>query len=354
MSAPSIMTIVGARPQFIKAAALSRVIQSTGQLREYIVHTGQHFDDNMSEIFFRELSIPVPWRHLGIGGGGHGAMTGRMLIGLEELVKSDRPDAILVYGDTNSTLAGAITAAKMQIPLIHVEAGLRSFNRAMPEEINRLIADQLSSLLFCPTEASVTNLRNEGNGAQIETVGDINFDATLFAMQQSRSRSEIVETLELSGKRFALCTLHRAENTDDLDRLNKIVQFIEHQAKELNVILPLHPRTRAVFKANHIVPKGVRVIDPLGYFDIHALMAGCDIVITDSGGMQKEAYFHARPCITLRDETEWVETIQAGWNRLWTEDDWSAPRRTIHDYGDGKAANKIVNHIVDFLGNCRS
>lgn len=345
----TIFTVVGARPQFIKAGAVSRVIAERDGLEERIVHTGQHYDANMSDIFFDELGIPAPARHLGIGGGSHGAMTGKMLEGLEAAMMEDRPDAVLVYGDTNSTLAGALAATKLHIPVIHVEAGLRSFNRRMPEEINRVVADHVSALLLCPTRTGVDNLRTEGLTEGVHLVGDVMHDATIFAIEQSKKVSNLVADLDLAGEDCAVCTLHRAENTDDRDRFARIIAFVEDQARDREVIFPVHPRTRKVMAERGIEPKGVRLIDPVGYFDLNRLLADASLVLTDSGGLQKEAYFHRTPCITLRDETEWVETIEAGWNRLWTQDDWKSPRREIEDYGQGDAGERTVDAIEAYF-----
>ncbi len=344
-----LFTIVGARPQFIKAAAVSRAIAEAGGIDEAIVHTGQHYDANMSDIFFDELGIPAPKRHLGIGGGTHGAMTGKMLEALEAAMMEDKPDAVLVYGDTNSTLAGALAASKLHIPIVHVEAGLRSFNRRMPEEINRVVADHLSTLLLSPTQSGVRNLSTEGITKGVHAVGDVMHDATLSAIEQSKTRSDILERLDLAGQDYAVCTLHRAENTDDPDRFQRVIAFIEAQAADRPVIFPVHPRTRKVMADRGINPQGVVQIDPLGYFDLHRLLADSSLVLTDSGGLQKEAYFHRKPCITLRDETEWTETVEAGWNRLWTMDDWNSPRVDISDYGDGDAGAKTVAVIKDWF-----
>jgi UDP-GlcNAc3NAcA epimerase len=345
-----ILTIVGARPQFIKAAALSRVLAGTADLEERLVHTGQHHDANMSAVFFQELGIADPWLHLGISGGGHGEMTGRMLIALEAAMRGERPAAVLIYGDTNSTLAGALAAAKLNIPIIHVEAGLRSFNRRMPEEINRVLADHVSSLLLCPTRTAVENLRREGLSRGVHAVGDVMYDAMRHATAAARERSGLVGELGLGGGPFALCTLHRAETTHDPETFARAFAFVEAEAERQPVVFPVHPRTRKMLEAAGRSPKGVRQIEPVGYLDMHALLAACSLVLTDSGGLQKEAYFHRKPCITLRDETEWVETIEAGWNRLWTSPDWKTPRRDIADYGDGHAAERCVEEIRRLIG----
>ena len=344
-----LLSVVGARPQFIKAAAVSRAIAARPGLVEVMVHTGQHFDPEMSDIFFEELGIPAPAHHLGIHGGGHGEMTGRMLEALERVMAKARPEAVIVYGDTNSTLAGALAAAKLHLPVAHVEAGLRSFNRRMPEEINRVLVDHVSALLFCPTETSVANLAREGIAEGVFNVGDVMYDATLFAAAAARARSLILDRLGLAPKRYAVATLHRAENTDDPAALARAVAYLEAEAARRPVVLPLHPRTRAALMRDALSLQAVRAIAPLGYLDMHRLLQDAELVLTDSGGLQKEAYFHRVPCVTLRSETEWVETVEHGWNRLWTDESWR-PRSEIADYGDGRAAERVVAHIVERLG----
>lgn len=343
----TVLSIVGARPQFVKAGAVSRAFLRDGSLREILVHTGQHFDDNMSEIFFRELSIPAPAHNLGIGGGSQGQMTGRMLEGLETILAQERPDVVLIYGDTNSTLAGALAAAKLHIPVVHVEAGLRSFNRKMPEEINRVMADHLSEMLFCPTSVSISNLADEGIEKNVHHVGDVMFDATLFAREQAMSGSDILERLGLADREYNLCTIHRAESTDNEPLFRRMIAFLDEAGKGMPIVFPVHPRTRKTLQSYGIKPKNMVLIDPVGYFDIHRLLAGANTVFTDSGGLQKEAYFHRVPCVTMRTETEWVETISAGWNRLWSNDSYAGPRQNIDEYGTGDAAEKIVSLIKD-------
>ncbi len=341
-----IATIVGARPQFVKAAAFSRALRHVSCLEEKIIHTGQHYDVNMSDVFFDELEIPKPALFLGLGGGGHGQMTGRMLEGLEAFFLEDRPDAVLVYGDTNSTLAGALAAAKLHIKLIHVEAGLRSFNRRMPEEVNRVVADHVSDLLLCSTHAGIENLAREGITKGVRWVGDVMSDATQFAIKKA-TKNPILADLELETEDYILCTLHRAENTDDEARFEKILGYLLSEAAGRQVVLPAHPRVKQRLLARaHLMPN-VKLVDPVGYFDMHALIAGCALVMTDSGGLQKEAYFHDRECVTLRDETEWVETISSGWNRLWTQPEFVTPRTTIEDYGKGDAAERCVAAILE-------
>ena len=337
-----ILTIVGARPQFIKAAAVSRAIAETDGLSEVMVHTGQHFDPNMSAVFFEELNIPMPRHHLDINGGGHGEMTGRMLMAIEPVVLAEKPDWVVVYGDTNSTLAGSLVAAKLHIPLAHVEAGLRSFNRRMPEEINRVVSDHLAALNFCPTSTAVSNLAAEGITKGVHRVGDVMYDATLFAIRNSGKNPDPVAALGLTAKGYALATVHRAENTDDPRQLRKIVQFLRERAQTCPVVLPLHPRTCQSALKFGIELAELRVIGPVGYFDMSQLLHSAREVYTDSGGVQKEAYFHRVPCVTLRDETEWTETIAHGWNRLWNGPDYVG-RREIAEYGDGRAAFRIVD-----------
>jgi UDP-GlcNAc3NAcA epimerase len=348
----TILTVVGARPQLVKAAAVSRALAGQSALKERIVHTGQHFDTGMSDVFFDELGIPAPAHHLGIHGGGHGEMTGRMLIALERTMREERPDCVLVYGDTNSTLAGAFAAAKLNVPVAHVEAGLRSFNRRMPEEINRIAADRLSELLFCPTRVSVENLRAEGISIGVHSVGDVMYDATLHAAAASRAKSRILERLGLSPKAYALATVHRAENTDDPTALAAALDYLRAQARAQPIVLPLHPRTREAARRQDLTFDGLTVTEPLGFLDMHRLLAGAAAVFTDSGGVQKEAYFHRVPCVTLRGETEWVETVECGWNRLWRGPDYR-PRRDIPDYGDGRSAEKIVAILADRFATLR-
>jgi len=345
-----LLTVVGARPQFIKAAALSRVLGTTDGLRESLVHTGQHFDDNMSGVFFRELGMAEPVVHLGIHGGGHGEMTGRMLVALETVMAKIAPDAVVVYGDTNSTLAAAVAAVKLHIPLIHVEAGLRSFNRTMPEEINRVLTDHAADLLLAPTQAAMANLAIEGLSSRARLVGDVMYDATLHAVAEARRSSSVLTRLDLIGRRYAVATIHRPENTDDPAQLARVVAYLREAAHNRVVVLPLHPRTASRLAAAAIPTDGLLMTEPLSYFDLHRLVDGAKLVLTDSGGLQKEAYFHRKPCITLRSETEWVETVEAGWNRLWIDPAQPTIRRDIPDYGTGAAAAACVEAIGSFLG----
>jgi UDP-GlcNAc3NAcA epimerase len=342
-------SVVGARPQFIKAAAVTRAIGEREGIVEMMIHTGQHFDADMSDIFFEELGIPTPAHHLSVSGGGHGDMTGRMLQAIEPALLEIRPDLVLVYGDTNSTLAGALAAAKLRIPVAHVESGLRSFNRRMPEEINRVLVDHLSELLFCPTRVAVANLAREGIAEGVHDVGDVMYDATLFAGSMARERSTILTRLGLRPKGYAVATLHRAENTDDAAALARSIAYLAAEAERRVVVFPFHPRTRAAVARANLSLGALRVTAPLGYLDMHRLLQDAELVLTDSGGLQKEAYFHRVPCVTLRDETEWVETIEHGWNRLWHAEDYR-PRSAIADYGDGRAAARIVQKIVERYG----
>lgn len=344
-----IVTIVGARPQFIKAAALSRALRAEPSLSEDLIHTGQHFDDNMSQVFFRELAMSAPRFNLDIHGGHHGQMTGRMLEAIEALLLDLKPHLVLVYGDTNSTLAGALAAAKLHIPVAHVEAGLRSFNRRMPEELNRILVDHLAALLFCPSFDALANLRAEGISAGVHHTGDVMFDATLHARSAALQQSDILTRLALVPGHYVLCTIHRSENTDHESRLRALLSHVRQAAGELPVVLPLHPRTRQALMRFGIGTQGLRLIEPLGYFDMHRLLAGAAQVLTDSGGVQKEAYFHRVPCVTLRDDTEWSETLAAGWNRLWTQHQYTSPRIDIPEYGEGAAGVQMVALIKQFL-----
>jgi UDP-GlcNAc3NAcA epimerase len=344
MNRRKILTVVGARPQFIKAAPVSKALAARGGLEEVMVHTGQHFDDNMSGTFFEELGLAAPAYQLGIHGGAHGAMTGRVLMALEEVMVREQPHAVLLYGDTNSTLAGALSAAKLRIPIGHIEAGLRSF-RQMPEEINRALTDRVSRWLFCPTPGAVDNLAREGMTQGVHFVGDVMYDTSLMMRARARASSTILARLGLAAGGFQLASLHRAENTDERGALERAVRYLAGAARETPVILPLHPRTRAAVGSFGLDFGPIRAIDPVGYLDMIALLDGCSRVLTDSGGLQKEAYFFRKPCVTLRDATEWPETIEAGWNRLW-ENAAYEPRREIAAYGDGHAAEKVIELLA--------
>ncbi len=310
-----IVTVVGARPQFVKAATLSRQFSRVG-VEEILVHTGQHFDTNMSDVFFEEMEIPKPNYQLDIHGVGHGAMTGRMLEGIEEILLKEKPNALLVYGDTNSTLAGALAGAKLHIPVIHVEAGLRSFNMEMPEEVNRILTDRISNLLLCPTDTAIQNLEREGfENFDITIVknGDVMQDAALFYSQKSNEKSTILKTLGLN--KFILGTIHRQENTDNPKNLQGIVDALNEIHKQIPVVVPLHPRTKNILNEQQITTD-FYPIDPIGYFDMISLLKNCEMVLTDSGGVQKEAFFFQKQCITMREQTEWVELVENGFNTL--------------------------------------
>lgn len=352
-----VFTIVGARPQFIKAAPVSRAFAKTEGMEECIVHTGQHFNEGMSDVFFEELGLPAPAHHLGIHGGGHGAMTGAMLQALEPLLQAERPDWVLVYGDTNSTMAGALAGVKLHIPVAHVEAGLRSFNRRMPEEHNRVLTDHAADLLLTPTDTASNNLRQEGlPEARIHQVGDVMFDAALFYAERAAERSHILASHGLKTGDYVLATVHRAENTDDPARLKAIMQGLEDVARERPVILPLHPRTRAALAREGVRPERIRLIEPVGYLDMVALEANAAVITTDSGGVQKEAYFHGVPCVTLRDETEWIELVEMGWNRLVRPGEENISKMVLQTiggrgsqgrpYGAGHSAIQIVEALV--------
>ncbi len=355
-----IVTIVGARPQFIKAAVVSRSIRDhhSSTIEELLVHTGQHYDAKMSQNFFDELDIPAPRYNLGVVAGRHGAMTGRMLEAIEEVLLDEKPDWVLVYGDTNSTLAGALAAVKLHIPVAHVEAGLRSFNARMPEEINRILTDRVSTRLFCPTTTAVQNLAREGVTSGVRLTGDVMYDAALFYRNQAGTRSRILEELGLTPGQYILATCHRAENTDDRSRLREICQALGELAAVKPVIFPVHPRTAKLISdqgyANDLCQ--VRLVEPLPYLDMIRLEMAADLILTDSGGVQKEAFFFQVPCVTMRDETEWIETVETGWNVLAgasrtailrcastrTRPDTSAH----HPYGDGSAGDTIVEDLI--------
>ena len=307
-----IVTILGARPQFVKAAVLSRVIKKHHQVEEIIIHTGQHFDANMSAIFFNDMEIPKPKYNLAINSLSHGAMTGQMLERIEEILINEKPELVVVYGDTNSTIAGALAAKKMHIKVVHVEAGLRSFNMKMPEEINRILTDRISNLLSCPTDTAIKNLQNEGFNnlpIQIEKHGDIMKDAVEFYSQFSEQKSSIIKDLDLKDNNFILTTIHRQENTDDIDKLREIFNALEEIHKDCTVVLPLHPRTKKILEKNNI-KLSIICIDPVGYFDMLELLKNCLMVVTDSGGLQKEAFFNKKHCVIAREETEWIELVE--------------------------------------------
>lgn len=352
-----VITIVGARPQFIKAATVSRQFALLG-VNELIIHTGQHFDTNMSDIFFDEMEIPKPDYRLNINGLTHGAMTGRMLEGIEEILLRENPDGVLVYGDTNSTLAGALAAAKLQIPLTHVEAGLRSYNMGMPEEINRILTDRISNVLFCPTDAAVHNLKREGfenMPIQIIKNGDVMQDAAIYYAAKAEQKSDILNKINLP--KFILATIHRQENTDSPEKLRTIIDGLNEINRHTPVIVPIHPRTLKKITEFNIVPQ-FTLIDPVGYFDMIQLLRNCDLVVTDSGGVQKEAFFFGKHCITLREETEWVELVEKGFNILVGSNSrklinaFSAVKTMKSDfslnlYGNGDAAKIAAEKIAE-------
>lgn len=354
-----IVTIVGARPQFIKASALSREILKHPEMQEIIIHTGQHFDANMSDVFFREMDIPAPRYQLDVHSLPHGAMTGRMMEGIERILMDEKPDWVLVYGDTNSTLAGALAAKKLHIRLAHVEAGLRSFNMKMPEEINRIVTDRISDLLLCPTETAMRNLKNEGFDtfeSSIVNVGDIMYDAALYYGEKALLESSLLESLGLQSGGYVLATLHRQENTDHPGNMEGIIRALNDINGEVKVVMPVHPRTRQLI-FNHSAKPAFTLIDPVGYIDMVALTSGSKYVVTDSGGLQKEAYFFRKYCITLREETEWTELVEAGANtlcgasydRIMAAVDEMPQSPAIFDkplYGDGKTAAMIVKSLI--------
>lgn len=351
-----LLTIVGVRPQFIKAAALRRALHAGH--REVLVHTGQHYDDGMSDVFFRTLDLPQPAYHLGVGSGSHAEQTARMLVGIEQVLLKERPDLVVVFGDTNSTLAGALAAAKLGVPVAHVEAGCRSYDRSMPEEINRLVTDQLSALLFCPTPGSVRNLEREGIVAGVHHVGDVMLDLLRANPVDAASAEIVLQSLGLARRGYALATVHRAANTNDPERLRAILDVL--QRIDEPVIFPVHPRTKHEMDSLGLVPRGrLRVVDPVGYHEMLGLMQNARIVLTDSGGVQKEAYYLGTPCLTLRDSTEWPETVEAGWNRvvgldqvaiLESVQSWHpVSERSDAMFGGGRAAERMVRVLDEWM-----
>lgn len=361
-----IITIVGARPQFVKAAPLCQEVRKTHE--EILVHTGQHYDENMSDVFFRELGIPKPDVYLGIGSGPHGAQTGAMLIEIERVLQSKLPDAVIVYGDTNSTLAGALAAAKLNIPVAHVEAGLRSFNREMPEEVNRVLTDHVATWLFAPSQTAAGHLACEGIHAEVYNVGDIMADSVRLFAPRAAQNSQILRRLQLSPKSYCALTIHRPVNTDSRENLINVLTGI--QRLRLPIVFPVHPRTRNAIERHRISlsdtalpsgcsprPGGIIIHEPLGYLDMLQLQQQAAVIVTDSGGIQKEAYYLGVPCVTIRSETEWPETIAAGWNRLVDSSEPEAivhavetaitsERHSITEYGDGHAATRI-SHVLN-------
>jgi len=350
-----IVTILGARPQFIKAGSVSREIAKYKEIEEVIVHTGQHYDANMSDIFFDEMKIPKPDYFLGIGGKSHGAMTGQMIEKIEEVCLKEKPDWVMVYGDTNSTLAGAIVASKLHIKLAHIEAGLRSFNMKMPEEVNRILTDRVSQILFCPTDTAVQNLKNEGyDNLDVKVVksGDVMQDGAMFYKNLAQKPSCDIQ------ENYILCTIHRAENTDDVTRLENIFAALNEIVKEKQIILPLHPRTKKILQESKIDTDNLTIIDPVGYLEMVWLIDNCSLVMTDSGGLQKEAYFFEKQCITLRDETEWVELVENGFNTLVGADKTKIlaafnnttmfSDKDLDLYGGGRASENIIQELLKY------
>jgi UDP-GlcNAc3NAcA epimerase len=364
MNPKKIVTILGARPQFIKASAVSATLAACGQLKEVVIHTGQHFDANMSDVFFAELGMEQPTYHLDIHGGGHGAMTGRMLTEIEKVLWVEKPDAVMVYGDTNSTLAGALAAVKLHMPVAHVEAGMRSFNMASPEEINRLLTDRVAQWLFTPTEGAAADLLREGaDPARMVPVGDVMYDVALHhggrVGRQGRTLGRLAGR-GISPGEYCLATIHRAENTDHPDRLTSIADGLMAFARDLPVVWPLHPRTRGVLAAQgklEALARAVILVEPLGYLDMVQMEKYAALIATDSGGVQKEAFFHKVPCVTLRDETEWNELVKAGWNRVAPPVDAASVLANLRasmgtrggeiaPYGEGDSARRIVERLA--------
>ncbi|BBH54049.1 non-hydrolyzing UDP-N-acetylglucosamine 2-epimerase [Fluviispira sanaruensis] len=354
-----ILTVIGARPQFIKAAPVSKVFEKSKKINEIIVHTGQHYDAAMSDIFFQELKIKQPLYNLEVGSASHGEQTGKMLNGIEKILIKEKPDFLLVYGDTNSTLAGALAASKLNIPIIHIEAGLRSFNRNMPEEVNRIVTDHLSEYLFTPTEDAIKNLNREGLGnRKIVNVGDVMYDACNEFIQEKYIIDDILKKYSIKEKNYILCTLHRAENTDNLEIFENIIRNLFNISKHKKIIFPMHPRTRKLIENKNILNlSNILFINPVGYIEMLHLMRNANLIITDSGGMQKEGYFLGTQAYVLRSETEWLELIKIGWNRLVlpSESEFykkildfkiEAFNREENFYGDGNAAKKICEFIL--------
>ena len=349
-----IVSIVGARPQFIKAATVSRVLRANSAIHEILLHTGQHYDENMSDVFFRELNIPLPNYNLEVGSGSHAEQTGMMLKGIEEVLIREKPDCTLVYGDTNSTLAGALAATKLHIPVAHVEAGLRSFNRMMPEEINRIVTDRISDLLFAPTQTAIDNLTREGLAGITCFSGDVMYDSVLYYQDWILRDPTRYQTTGIPEE-YILATIHRAENTDNPENLKNI--FLAFSRLNQKVVLPIHPRTRKILQTSFALPANVQIIDPVGYLQMMKLTMDATRVMTDSGGLQKEAYFLKKQCITLRTETEWIETLHDQWNIVTGSDPIlignavksslpTAPQRS--SFGNGKSASLIMEKLLRF------
>lgn len=378
-----IANIIGARPQFVKYFPVGRAICANNDhgaepLQDILVHTGQHYDYKMSKIFFDQLGIKTPDYHLGVGSGTHGQQTGEAIKKIEEVLLKEKPDMVVVYGDTNSTLAGALAAVKLHIPIAHIEAGLRSYNRKMPEENNRVLTDHISSLLFCPTKTAVGNLQREGirniinrgrlvdaqaintipsnSSVSVLNVGDVMYDVVLLTFPSAERESMVIAQLGLKEKGYHVLTLHRAENTDDPERFSEIVRFVNEVSAGKTVVFPMHPRTKKMYSSvDTKFRTSVKIVEPLGYFDGLVLLKNSSLLMTDSGGMQKEAFWLKVPCITLRDETEWVETVKSGWNVLYKDytGKHSPTKSASMAYGDGKAAEKIVVTVKNDLSNSR-
>lgn len=364
-----VLTIVGARPQFIKAATLSREIKKFDKINEIIVHTGQHYNYNMSKIFFKELKIPKPKYFLGINKLDHGAMTGKMLEKIEKVFKKENPNLVIVFGDTNSTLAGSLAARKLNIPVAHIEAGLRSNNQNMPEECNRILTDRISTILFCPSSNAIKNLKAEGFPFSLDkntkqkliNIGDVMIDAMIYYKRYAK-KNNILNKLKLKKKNYLICTLHRQENiNDNLNNLLTIIDALEEISRDIEVILPIHPRTKKkIIKNKKLFNLGnIKIIDPQSYFAMQCLLINAKMIITDSGGVQKEAYFYQVPCITLRDETEWIETLKFGWNQLIEinkkkiisaikNNQIPLKKKKITCYGRGNSANLICKFLIKF------
>lgn len=349
-----VLSVVGARPQFIKAATVSRIIRKSPEVKEILLHTGQHYDENMSEVFFRELYIPIPDYNLEVGSGSHAEQTGSMLKGIEKVLQKEHPDCTLVYGDTNSTLAGALAASKLHIPVAHVEAGLRSFNRAMPEEINRIVTDRISDLLFAPTCTAIDNLLHEGLAENTCFSGDVMFDSVMYYQDRIRREPAKYHTAGVP-ENYLLATIHRAENTDNLENLRNI--FLAFSRIDHEILLPIHPRTRKILTKSVTVPRNVKIIDPVGYMQMLSLTMNAGKILTDSGGLQKEAYFLGKQCVTLRTETEWVETLHDNWNIIAGTDPDLIGMAVAGDppeappkegFGNGNAAEIILENLLRF------
>ncbi|WP_059103226.1 non-hydrolyzing UDP-N-acetylglucosamine 2-epimerase [Shouchella shacheensis] len=352
-----ILTVIGARPQFIKACLLSKLFKEDPTIKEILVHTGQHYNSNMSDVFFTQLQLPFPDYNLSVGSGSHGTQTANMIIELEQVMINEKPDLVLVYGDTNSTIAGSLTAAKLHIPIIHVESGLRSFNKQMPEEINRVVTDHLSTLLFCPSQTAVDNLKQEGIRTGVHLTGDIMYDAVLYYKDTAIKQSQVLSRLNVKPKDYYLATIHRAENTDDPKRLKGIMEGFQQLDKQ--VILPLHPRTKKTMEQWNGTDitrySNITFIEPLDYFDMLVIENQAKLILTDSGGVQKEAFMMRVPCITLREETEWRETVNAGWNIITPPSNPETllaavskiqePRQYPNLFGNGRAADKMYQVI---------